>query len=207
MIKKNIGITLLFLIVSLGNILAQSTRGKATYYASRFHGRKTSSGQIYNKDSLTCAHRTLPLGTLIKVKNISNGKEVVVKVNDRGPYHPTAIVDLSKAAAKKIDMIAQGVVSVEITKLNPNFPTSLDFLFKDIHPDSYLAQVKWQKKGKENTEMNKSLYLEAKNTVPWRNYKLQKSEKGDTIKTYKVLKSDYMTAKSDYTSNMTTELQ
>ena len=73
------------------NVLADNKRegikqGNATYYGNRWHGRRTSSGEVYHRDSLTCAHRTLPFGTTLLVKNKRNGKEVVVKVTDRGPF-------------------------------------------------------------------------------------------------------------------------
>lgn len=89
--------------------------GNATYYGDRWHGRRTADGSAYNKDSLTCAHRTLPFGTLLHVRNPKNGKVVVVKVTDRGPYRRNTIIDLSKAAAKQIDMVQAGVASVEVT--------------------------------------------------------------------------------------------
>ena len=75
--------------------------GNATYYSDRWHGRRTADGSAYNKDSLTCAHRTLPFGTLLHVRNPKNGKVVVVKVTDRGPYRRNTIIDLSKAAAQQ----------------------------------------------------------------------------------------------------------
>jgi rare lipoprotein A len=92
-------------------------KGKASYYANKFHGRRTSDGSIYHRDSMTCAHRTLPFGTLLKVRNVKNGKEVIVKVNDRGPFCQGRIVDLSYAAAKELGIISSGVASVEATKI------------------------------------------------------------------------------------------
>ncbi|MBR1838439.1 MAG: septal ring lytic transglycosylase RlpA family protein [Bacteroidaceae bacterium] len=93
---------------------AQTMRGKASYYAGKFHGRRTSSGEIFHKDSLTCAHRTLPFGTMLRVRNISNGKEVVVRVTDRGPFAAGRIVDLSLGAARRLGMVAAGVAGVEV---------------------------------------------------------------------------------------------
>lgn len=95
---------------------AQHT-GKASFYGNKFHGRRTSDGSTYHKDSLTCAHKTLPFGTVLKVRNTTNGREVVVKVTDRGPYTRGRVVDLSMAAAKELKMVAQGVAKVEITNL------------------------------------------------------------------------------------------
>ena len=96
--------------------MAQS-RGKASYYGNNLHGRRTSDGSRYHKDSLTCAHRTLPFGTLLRVRNLSNDREVVVKVTDRGPFRRDGIVDLSLAAAKEIGMVAQGLAHVEVTEV------------------------------------------------------------------------------------------
>ena len=76
-----------------------------------------SNGQLYNRDSMTCAHRKLPFGTMLKVKNLKNGKEVVVKVTDRGPFSKKFIVDLSRAAARKLGIIAAGFSMMEFTIL------------------------------------------------------------------------------------------
>jgi len=88
--------------------------GKASYYADKFDGRKTASGATFNQRKLTAAHKTLPFGTKVKVTNLSNGKTVKVKVNDRGPFVEGRIIDLSKKAAEKIKMVNDGVVQVEI---------------------------------------------------------------------------------------------
>lgn len=93
---------------------AQQTHGKATFYGNRAHGQRTSDGSRYHKDSLTCAHRTLPFGTLLKVTNKVNGKEVIVKVTDRGPYGPGRVVDLSRAAARELGMLSMGVAPVVV---------------------------------------------------------------------------------------------
>lgn len=93
-------------------------RGKASYYGGRFHGRKTASGERFNKHRLTAAHRTLPFGTRIRVTNLANGREVVVRINDRGPFGRRGrVLDLSEAAAKKLDMIRRGVALVQIEVL------------------------------------------------------------------------------------------
>jgi rare lipoprotein A len=88
--------------------------GLASYYSTEFHGRKTSSGEMFDKDALTAAHRTFPFGTIILVTNQKNGKQVEVKVNDRGPVKPERIIDLSYAAAKEIDMVRDGLVRVRV---------------------------------------------------------------------------------------------
>ena len=89
-------------------------RGIASWYGQKFHGRKTASGEVYNMYDLTAAHKTLPLGTKVKVLNRSNNRTVVVKVNDRGPFVRGRIIDLSYAAAKKINMVGSGTAPVEI---------------------------------------------------------------------------------------------
>ncbi len=114
----------IFLFVLLGTAyclgqLGYTQTGLASYYADKFHGRRTSSGEIYNKHKLTAAHRELPFGTMVKVTNLRNNKSVVVKINDRGPWISTRIIDLSYAAAKEIDMIAAGEVPVKIEVVQP----------------------------------------------------------------------------------------
>lgn len=94
-------------------IKAQQT-GLATFYGKKFNNRKTASGEIYRKDSMVCAHRTYPFGTLLRVKCITNNKEVIVRVIDRGPFRKNRIIDLSYAAAKELDIVRHGVKQVEI---------------------------------------------------------------------------------------------
>ena len=88
--------------------------GKASYYADRYHGRTTASGEKLNNNALTAAHPTLPFGTKVRVTNLSNGKTVEVTINDRGPYSRRRMIDISKAAAKEIGLIRQGVAMVEM---------------------------------------------------------------------------------------------
>jgi len=91
--------------------------GEASYYADRFVGRKTASGQRYSHRKLTAAHRTLPFGSLLRVTHLGNGRSVLVVVNDRGPWKRGRIIDLSRAAAAKLDMIRAGVARVRIEVL------------------------------------------------------------------------------------------
>lgn len=92
-------------------------RGGASYYADKYDGRKTASGEIFRQNKLTAAHRTLSFGTMVRVKNLKNGKTVDVKINDRGPFVSGRIIDLSRAAAEKIDLVRDGVAEVEVTIL------------------------------------------------------------------------------------------
>lgn len=88
--------------------------GIASYYGKEFHGRKTSSGKTYNMHDYTCAHRWLPFGSVVRIKNISNGKQVLVTVNDRGPWKHGRIVDVSYKAAVDLGLIGPGTAKVEI---------------------------------------------------------------------------------------------
>lgn len=96
----------------------QKSEGMASYYADKFHGRTTASGDRYNKRSLTAAHRTFPFGTRVRVTNLRNNHSVRVVINDRGPFIDGRIIDLSHAAAKRLHMLDAGVVPVEIEILD-----------------------------------------------------------------------------------------
>jgi rare lipoprotein A len=89
----------------------------ASYYGGRFNGRRTASGEVFNQFALTCAHKTLPFQTLLKVTNPNNGKFVLVRVNDRGPFHHGRDIDLSYGAAKELGMISAGVMKVEVCQV------------------------------------------------------------------------------------------
>ncbi len=92
--------------------------GDASWYGPGFHGRKTASGEIYNMYAMTAAHKTLPLGTRVQVTNLSNGKKIIVKINDRGPFHSARIIDLSKKAAQQLDIIKSGFAKVHIKTID-----------------------------------------------------------------------------------------
>ncbi|MCG5525770.1 septal ring lytic transglycosylase RlpA family protein [Ectothiorhodospira haloalkaliphila] len=98
-------------------------RGIASWYGTKFHGRRTSSGEPYDMYAMTAAHTALPLPTYVRVTNLENGRSVVVRVNDRGPFVNNRIIDLSYAAAHRIDMINQGTARVEVEALEP-YPAS-----------------------------------------------------------------------------------
>lgn len=95
-----------------------SKTGLASYYAHQFHGRKTASGERFNMHAMTVAHKTLPFGTKLKVTCESTGKSVVVKVNDRGPFHGNRVLDLSYGAAKALGTVGKGVSKVKYEILN-----------------------------------------------------------------------------------------
>lgn len=103
------------IIVSIAS--AQKT-GNATFYSNKLQGRHTSDGGKYHPDSLTCAHRSYPFGTILKVRNPKNDKEVIVKVTDRGPFQRRLMIDVSYCAAKVLDIVRLGIAQVEVTKLD-----------------------------------------------------------------------------------------
>ncbi len=92
-------------------------RGRASWYGSDFQGSPTASGEPFNMNALTAAHRTLPLGSYARVKNLDNGRSVVVRINDRGPHARRRTIDLSYAAAQEIEMVNAGTAAVEVAPL------------------------------------------------------------------------------------------
>jgi rare lipoprotein A len=149
-------------------VRAQSLqKGKASFYAKRLHGRKTASGERLHPDSLTCAHKSYPFGTLLRVYNPANGRSVHVRVTDRGPYVQDRIIDLSWRAAKELGIIGQGVATVFVSKADsfvvPFLPTdeieipdleletndgapAMNPFWKDMKEDQLKAQQKMQHK-------------------------------------------------------------
>lgn len=127
-------------------------RGKASYYSKRATGARSASGQRIHHDSLTCAHRYYPFGTMLKVTNLRNDKSVIVEVIDRGPFGRGRIIDISWAAAKKLDMISQGVATVKVERLDNPVPfkpeqtklPKIDFEMAEFEPDHYSRKKKWQ---------------------------------------------------------------
>lgn len=93
----------------------------ASWYGPKFHGKQTANTEKYNQMALTAAHKTLPFGTMLRVTNPLNGKQVIVRINDRGPYIKGRDLDLSKGAALQLGMIEKGVIKVEIEKLVPQY--------------------------------------------------------------------------------------
>lgn len=99
-----------------------SQQGKASWYGKKFHGRKTASGETYNMYAMTAAHKTLPLQSVVRVRNMDNGREIDVRVNDRGPFVRGRIIDLSYSAAKELAVVGPGTAPVEITVLGKRQP-------------------------------------------------------------------------------------
>ncbi len=100
-------------------------RGTSSWYGKKFHGRKTSNGETYNMYAMTAAHKTLPIPTYLQVTNLDNGKSVVVRVNDRGPFHGNRLIDLSYAAASKLGFAQNGTGRVELRAIEPGQPVTV----------------------------------------------------------------------------------
>ena len=102
---------------------APSTRyaatGVASYYGAKFHGRKTASGERFDMHAMSAAHRNLPFGSRVRVTHLRNGRSIIVRINDRGPFVKGRIIDLSYAAAKKLNMVGDGLAKVRIQLLSP----------------------------------------------------------------------------------------
>ena len=107
-----------FLLASFSIAFSQQSQtGEATYYSDKYQGRKTASGELYDRSKYTAAHRTLPFGALVQVTNIKSGQSVVVKINDMGPSKESRIIDLSYAAAEAIGVVRAGVAQVRLDVL------------------------------------------------------------------------------------------
>lgn len=141
-------------------------RGKASYYSKRATGARSASGQRIHHDSLTCAHRYYPFGTMLKVTNLRNDKSVIVEVIDRGPFGRGRIIDLSWAAAKEIGMISQGVATVKVERLDNPVPfkpedsklPKIDFEMAEFEPKHYLKRRKRQgRRLKQRSRQRKKL--------------------------------------------------
>lgn len=161
-------ITLLAFLCLTACWAQKKQHGKASYYSKRATGARTASGQRLHHDSLTCAHRYYPFGTHLKVTNLRNNKSVIVKVIDRGPFGRGRIIDLSWAAAKEIDMIAQGVASVKVEIVEKPVPfrpeeeklPQIDF---EVAESDYTLEPHWDnsQSAKNKTHQGKNLKKEA----------------------------------------------
>ena len=122
-----------------------SQTGRASWYGPGFHGRKTSSGERFDMNALTAAHRTLPIPSYARVTNLANGKTVVVRINDRGPFHSKRVLDLSKGAAKALGFIQQGSTNVRIEALKAGDSMTVaandDAAPQAVQPEANLAQA------------------------------------------------------------------
>lgn len=115
---KNLFFSLLCVLLT-APVFCQVQTGKASFYADKFEGARTASGEKYKKNKLTAAHKSLPFGTKVKVTNLGNNESVVVVINDRGPYVEGRIIDVSRAAAEKLRFVNQGIAEVTIEVVDP----------------------------------------------------------------------------------------
>ncbi len=123
-----------------------SQQGIASWYGKKFHGKRTSSGETYDMYAMTAAHKTLILPAYVEVSNLRNGKKVVVKVNDRGPFHENRIIDLSYAAATKLDVVAKGTALVKIRVVQPGYASGergapVETISPEYSPGDFFIQV------------------------------------------------------------------
>jgi rare lipoprotein A len=114
------------LSVPVTGCASSRSEGLASYYADKYQGRKTANGEIFDTAKLTAAHKTLPFGTRVRVTNLDNGRSVDVRINDRGPYVAGRVIDLSPAAARKLDMLRAGVVRVKLDILGTSPVASIN---------------------------------------------------------------------------------
>lgn len=163
-----------------------SETGTASWYGSKFHGRKTSSGEFYNMYSWTAAHKTLPMGTYLLVKNLENGKEAIVRVNDRGPFVKGRVIDLSYNVARKLWMIKNGTAQVEITALaetakhrQGNTITELFLPHQNFESGNFFVQIGAFGNQANADRLKKKMTDWGKNTV------IQEHARGEKI-TYRV---------------------
>ena len=119
--RRLFSLWILLLLLS-ASCFALEQEGLASWYGGKFQGRRTASGEIFDTAQFTAAHKTLAFGTIVKVTNLENGQSTVVRINDRGPFIPGRIIDLSRAAAAAIGLAGQGVARVRIEVLEPDSP-------------------------------------------------------------------------------------
>ncbi len=168
-----------------------SQEGKASWYGGQFHGRKTSSGERYNKHQLTAAHPTLPIPSYARVTNLKNGKTVVVRINDRGPFHSNRIMDVSQAAAQQLGFISHGTARVRVEQLqgskeavatnkNGNIYVDLQH-FRDVkEAQAYLNAT--SKHLKAVNSDNKASLVKVKNNYVVRMGPFREQERADSMK-------------------------
>jgi rare lipoprotein A len=131
--------------------------GGASFYAKKFHGRKTASGERFDNQDFTCAHKYLPFGTKLKITNPDNQKSVIVRVNDRGPYVKGRIVDLSHSAAKVIGLVEKGIGKVMVEKI--------DQAFSDVGSTEEMEEILLNSNYTYINKKNKELILKIKNFI------------------------------------------
>ncbi|MEO1051341.1 MAG: septal ring lytic transglycosylase RlpA family protein [Bacteroidota bacterium] len=147
-----------FLIIALSlfcslTLYGQTQTGKASYYADKFEGRATASGEKYKHSKPTAAHRTLPFGTKVKVTNLANNKSVVVKINDRGPYVDGRVIDLSKSAAETLGFVNDGLAEVKIEVVDAGDGKG-NSMPKAVDPSTFVDEKEFYDFNVERTKPN-----------------------------------------------------
>jgi rare lipoprotein A len=132
---------LLPLLLLCGTASAYEEQGLASWYGGKFQGRQTASGEIFDTNQPTAAHKTLPFGTIVRVTNLENGRSTVVRINDRGPFVPGRIIDLSRASALAIGLAGTGVARVRIEELRPDSPEAAGLRSAAPPASTYSIQV------------------------------------------------------------------
>jgi len=145
--------------------------GQASWYGAKFHGRKTSSGETYDMYNMTAAHRSLPLPTFVRVINLENNQEIVVKVNDRGPFHDNRIIDLSYAAASELGVLEKGTAEVEVIAISshekhPSVAEAAPTTFGDTGTPSQIIQVEFTVSGQDERLFRVRFNVAAKVPLP-----------------------------------------
>lgn len=147
--------------------------GTASYYGTAFHKRKTASGEVFDMEEYTAAHKHLPFGSLLKVTNLTNGHEVIVKINDRLPRHSKRVIDLSKRAARQLDMIRAGLAPVKLHALSFGDIEKIRNSFDEI-PEGLRLRVYYEPVQRRNDPDIFSAYLLYEGEINWQNLPLFK---------------------------------
>lgn len=159
--------------------------GKASYYAGQFIGRKTANGEIFTSNEFTCAHKSLPFGTKLKVTNLETNESIIVRVNDRGPYVKNRIVDLSLRGAYELGLTKSGVANVSIEIVNKQFSSLGNTKHMDrIYVDNQFAYVK----SNDNDTYDK-LYTYLSETLQMTSHSKQESKPTEKVEDLEELKS------------------
>ena len=144
--------------------------GVASWYGGEFHGRPTSSGEVYDMNQLTCAHNTLPLGTIVMVTNLENGRSVELKVNDRGPFVKERIVDVSYAAAQMLGMWAKGTAPVKVEVLNLAIEPVIRFT---LQVGSFTDETNAQRLAEQLQKSFENVFIAAVETLTEKYYRVR----------------------------------
>lgn len=138
-------------------------KGQASWYGKKFHGHLTSNGEVYDMYSMTAAHKTLPIPSYVKVTNQDNGKTAIVRVNDRGPFHEGRIIDLSFAAATKLDVVRTGTANVSIEVISVDKPT-------EVHKQKALPKFVVQVASSQHEDRVRTLAQDLSQTLSVKSY-------------------------------------